>query len=200
MLAVDGVDGSGKTSFARALASSLTAEGYAVVLIHADQFLNLRAVRYRRGRESPEGFWLDSYDYRALQSSVIDPFRAGGNGRYREAATSLSEDCYLEFPERQAPADSIVIIEGMFLHRDELAEFWDFSIFLDAPFTVTAARMALRDGSNPDPEHPSMRRYVQGQRLYFAQCEPWHRASLVIDNSEPQSPRLLDSTEFSRTV
>lgn len=194
------MDGSGKTSFARSLTELLQAEGYPTVLIHADHFLNLRAVRHRRGRDSPEGFWLDSYDYSALRRYAIDPFRGGGDGEYRNRATNLEQDRYVEVAAERAAPGSIIIIEGMFLHRDELAGFWDFSIFLDTPFSVTAARMATRDGSNPDPEHPSMRRYVAGQRLYFAHCEPWHRASVVVDNSVPQSPRLLDAREFLRAV
>ena len=50
--------------------------------------------------------------------------------------------------------------------------------------------MAERDGSSADPTHPSMRRYVDGQRHYLATCEPHRRATLVIDNSDPQSPKF----------
>ena len=56
---------------------------------------------------------------------------------------------------------------------------------------VTAARMAVRDGSPSDPAHPAMRRYVEGQRLYLAACSPRERADLVVDNTDWTSPRLL---------
>jgi uridine kinase len=79
----------------------------------------------------------------------------------------------------------------LFLHRDELAGVWDFSVFLDAPFKVTVARLAQRDGSHPDPTHPSVARYVDGQRLYFAACSPWQRANLVIDNTDVAHPTIL---------
>ncbi len=83
------------------------------------------------------------------------------------------------------PADAVVIVEGMFLHRDELADRWDWSVFLDVPFAETARRMAERDGSHPDPEHPSMRRYVVGQRIYLDSCRPRIRATIVLDNTSP---------------
>jgi hypothetical protein len=79
----------------------------------------------------------------------------------------------------------------MFLHRDELVGRWDASVFLDVPFTETARRMAVRDGTHPDPEHASMRRYVEGQRIYFAACRPWERATFLVDNSDPVRPRLV---------
>jgi uridine kinase len=91
----------------------------------------------------------------------------------------------------RAPTDALVVVEGMFLHRDELASCWDASVFLDVPFTETAARMAVRNGRNPDPEHPTMRRYVGGQRLYFDAARPWERATFVVDNSDFTSPKVI---------
>jgi len=181
-VAVDGVDGVGKSTFAAALAGVLRARGRPVVHVSADDFHQPRAVRHRRGRDSPEGFWLDSYNYPALIENVLAPFAPGGTRRYRPAIHDLKSDETLDLPWRQAPAEAVLVVDGLFLHRDELVGHWDFSIFLSAPFEVTVARMAARDGSHPDPEHPSQARYVQGQRLYFAACEPWRRATVVIDN------------------
>jgi uridine kinase len=90
-----------------------------------------------------------------------------------------------------------VLIDGLFLHRDELAHGWDFSIFLDVPFAITAKRMAARDGSNPDPAHPSMRRYVEAQKLYLAQCTPQRRASVVVDNLSFDAPRIVSPKDLA---
>jgi uridine kinase len=87
----------------------------------------------------------------------------------------------------------VLVVDGLFLHRDELAGHWDLSVFLTAPFAVTVGRMAARDGSHPDPEHPSVARYVRGQRLYFDACRPWERADVVIDNSDFDRPALIAS-------
>ncbi|WP_164201695.1 uridine kinase [[Micrococcus luteus] ATCC 49442] len=193
LIAVDGVDGSGKSTFATDLAAVIHA--VTVIVIHADDFLNLRAVRHRRGRDSPEGFWLDTYDYEALHRDVLVPLGRGGNGCYRPAAFDHRQDVRLSPPPLQAPQNAVVIVEGMFLHRDGLAEQWDFSCFLDVPFTETARRMAVRDGSHPDPDHESMRRYVGGQRLYFEADQPWQRATRVVDNTRPAVPRILSAGE-----
>ncbi len=72
-VAVDGPDGSGKSTFADELAAAVRALGRRVVRISLDDFHNVRAVRYRQGRESPEGFWQDSYNYLRFQSDVLDP-------------------------------------------------------------------------------------------------------------------------------
>ncbi len=75
-----------------------------------------------------------------------------------------------------------MIVEGMFLHRDELLDTWDMSVFLEVPFAISVRRMAERDGTSPNPDDPSVRRYVEGQRIYLAACTPTQRATHVIAN------------------
>ena len=188
---IDGVDGSGKTTFADALAEHLRATGRDVVRIRADDFLNTRAVRHRRGRDSPEGFFLDSYDVPRLRLDVLDPFSPSGSGRYRDSALDLAADLPLDPPWQQAPHGAVLVLDGMFLHRDELAGEWDVSVLLDVPFSETLRRMAARDGSPSDPAHPSMRRYVEGQRLYLGTCDPSSRADLVVDNTDVTDPQVV---------
>ncbi|MGH3735925.1 MAG: uridine kinase [Micromonosporaceae bacterium] len=190
-VAIDGVDGAGKTIFADELSTTLVKSGRPVVRICADDFLNPRRVRYRRGRTSPEGYWLDSYDYPALWERVLNPLGPGGDRWYKAGSLDLLADRRMNPSPMLAEPGSVLVLDGMFLHRDELAEVWDFSIFLDVGFSVTAARMAQRDGSHPDPEHPSMARYVRGQRLYLAACDPASRASVVVDHTDPSRPALL---------
>lgn len=187
---VDGPDGSGKSILAGELAGALRARGRPVVHLSIDDFHHVRKIRYRRGRNSPEGFWLDSYDYDRFRACVLEPFAPGGSRRYRHAGHDLASDLILEPEPRRAPAGSLLVVDGLFLHRDELAGAWDLSVFLDVPFTETARRMAARDGTPPDPEHPGMRRYVQAQRIYYATCDPRARATFVVDNTDVTAPRI----------
>jgi uridine kinase len=122
---------------------------------------------------------------------VLGPLGPGGSRRYRPAAHDLASDQPRNPGEQVAPPGAVLIVDGLFLHRDELAGEWDFSVFLDVPFEVTARRMAGRDGSSPDPAHPSLRRYRQAQRLYAAACAPDRRATVVIDNTMLDVPRLV---------
>lgn len=184
-VAVDGVDGSGKTVFADQLAGVLIAAGRTVIRCSVDNFHRPRLERYRRGRTSAVGFWLDSYDYDRLRGELLDPLSPGGSGMYRSAAHDLASDHSVDQPPQHCPPQAVLILDGLFLHRDELRAYWDFSIWLEVPFAVAAARMARRDGTSPDRAHPTMVRYVGGQQLYFDECQPWQRASIVIDNADP---------------
>lgn len=87
-----------------------------------------------------------------------------------------------------APPAAVLLLDGVFLHRDELDGCWDLSAFLDVPFDISVRRMAARDGT--DPDSPSVRRYVQAQRHYLQVVSPHSRATIVIENSDLERPVL----------
>lgn len=191
LVAIDGVGGSGKTTFAGELARRIP--GRPVLMLHVDDFFNPSEVRHARGRHSPEGFWLDAYDYAALISWALEPLRAEGDGWYRSGSFDRDTGGPATPEPRPAPPDAVVLVEGTFLLRDELCRFWDHSIFLDVALDEAERRMAARDPVTADSVHGVMRRYTGAQRLYFAGARPWERASVVVDNSEPGRPRIIDA-------
>ncbi|GAB3600808.1 hypothetical protein GCM10027446_34400 [Angustibacter peucedani] len=189
-VAVDGVDGSGKTVLADELADLLGARGRAVVRASEDDFHRTRVERYRLGRTSAEGFYRDSYDLPVLRRDLLEPWAPGGSGRYRRRAHDLVTDERLEPRWEQAPDDALLLVDGLFLQRPELAGTFEVTVFVDVPFEVTFARMAERDGCDPDPEHPANARYVGAQRHYLAAHDPRGRADVLLDNADAQRPVL----------
>ena len=193
-VAVDGVDGAGKSVFADELARVVTALTRPVIRAGVDGFHQPREIRYRQGRASPQGYFHDSYDYAALRAVLLDPLNPGGSGRYRRAVFDHASDRPAVAEWEQTAAGAVLLFDGIFLHRPELAGYLDYSIFLHASFQTTFARMSTRDGFDPDPFAASNRRYVEGQRLYLAACRPAEKASVVIDNDDPLDPRILTDT------
>jgi uridine kinase len=187
---IDGVDGAGKTMFADELGSVLTQRGTPVVRASIDGFHRPQAERWVRGRESPEGFYLDSYDYPRVRSELLDPLAPGGNRRIRRAIHDHRTDQLVDSPVEVIGDGSVLILDGIFLHRPELIDVWDLSVFLHVPTAVSVARCAERDG--PAPE--ATRRYVDGQRLYLDACRPAERATIVIDNTDLGAPVILRAT------
>src|SRR6478735_7833855 len=89
LVGVDGVDGSGKTTFADDLADILRSDRQHVVRVSVDGFHRPAAERYRLGRRSPEGFYAESYDYDALRAEVLDPLAPGGSRLVRTAVRDV---------------------------------------------------------------------------------------------------------------
>jgi uridine kinase len=84
---IDGIDGAGKTVFANHLAAIMEAAERSVVRVSTDDFHHPRSVRHRRGRDSPESFWLDSYDYPAV-SECWNPSAAAAHAATRPPVTT----------------------------------------------------------------------------------------------------------------
>jgi uridine kinase len=151
-----------------------------------DRFHNPRAIRYFRGRHSPEGYFRDSFNYDALIGNVLEPLGPGGSRQYRPATFDYKTDEPVISPLLRASEKAVLLVDGVFLLRPELRQYWDFSIFLDVTFDVATQRMATRDGIPSDN-----RRYVDGQRLYLNECRPQSLARVVIDNNDIANPVLF---------
>jgi uridine kinase len=88
-----------------------------------------------------------------------------------------------------AGADAILIIDGSFLNRPELAGGWNFSIWLTTEPEVGAARFSEASGDDVDAE--VLARHLQADELYIADADPADRASAIIDNTDPDLPRRV---------
>ena len=126
-----------------------------------------------------------------LKRYLLDPLSPGGSGRYCIAAFDHVTDSAVPLVGRTALPNSILLLDGIFLHRPELRAYWDASIFLRVDFTMSAARSAGRDGTSPDPSAESNRRYVEGQRIYLSKCAPEKHATMVIDNNDLAAPFVV---------
>ena len=185
-VAVDGIDAAGKTTLADELSGQIEALGRPVIRASIDDFHYSRAHRYQRGPLSPEGYYEDSFDYEALQATLLRPLGPGGDHRYRAAVFDHRADRPVEAAWRVAPAESVLLFDGVFLLRPELRPCWDVSIFLRVTFAEALRRALGRDvslfGSADVVEEPYRQRYFPAQEHYLATCRPEARATFVVDN------------------
>jgi uridine kinase len=193
-VAVDGVDGAGKTTLADALAPLVAAQGRPVIRASVDDFHNPRSLRYARGRYSPDGFYLDSYDYDSFRRLLLEPLSPDGSGQYVARRFDLDNDKSFDPDLQQAGPAAALIVDGIFLHRPELRSCWDLSIFLKVDFDVSLPRGAARgQGFDAvDPNSPPHQRYVGGQKRYLAECAPEQQADIVIDYNDMDAPKVLN--------
>ena len=86
----------------------------------------------------------------------------------------------------------MLLFDGVFLLRPETINYWDYTVFVDAPFEVTLRRAMVRDlkafGSAEELNRRYRSRYIPGQQLYLSECRPTERAEVVINNNDPDEP------------
>lgn len=167
-IGIDGVDGAGKTRLAEEVAQELTSRGRPAVRVSLDQFEREKAERYERGDLSPEGFYRDSFDLERFRAHVV----------------SIA-----------GPPDVVIVVDGVFLHRPELADLWHATVWVEADIETAAARGAERNHvwfDSLDETHERYRiRYMPAQRRYIEEQRPHERATFVIRNTDLAEPELV---------
>ncbi len=195
LVCVDGVDTAGKTTFADKLAHIISEEtGINVARAGIDGFHNPREIRMRRGSLSPEGFYHDSFDYNVLIQNVLKPAIHGADYivpsvyDYRSESDTDKKSVHID-------KDTVVLIDGIFMLRPEIVEFWDLSIFLHIDFDEVLTRAVSRDldyfGSEENVIRCYNERYIPGERLYLESVRPQERADILIDNNDYNDRRIL---------
>lgn len=168
-IAVDGLDGSGKSRFATALADALTRAGRPATLLHVDDFR--RAIDFSGLTPAEEAsLYYDRY---------FDFMDAGAT-----LATALAGP----------PDGAIAILEGVMVLRAELPAATPLVVLEVSP-EEARRRIVARDqpkGRTPaDIAGRIDRRYFPAQARYRAAFDPLERADLVVDNEDWARPRVL---------
>jgi uridine kinase len=190
-VAIDGPPAAGKTTLADELAVVLRTHRRDVIRATIDDFLFPRAQRYPRGEYSAEGCYFDTHDYHALNRVLLDPLGPGGNRRFQHAVYDRTTDTVLSPPVTHAPADAVLIFDGVFLMRPELIDRWDLRIFVSTALDKTVDRAVIRErqvASRAEVERRWRERYIPSQQLYFATVRPTDHADIIVHNDEPQQP------------
>ena len=193
-VAIDGIDAAGKTTLAGELAPLVERAGRPVIRAGSDGFHRPRADRYRQGALSPAGYYDDSFDTDALLAALLIPLGPRGTRRYRRAVFDYRQDERVAAPEERAPRDAVLLFDGVFLLRPELAAHWDFRILVAVTAATALRRAQERDkalfGDAGAVTARYRQRYLPGQRLYFAAVHPQAAADVIVVNDDPVHPYL----------
>jgi uridine kinase len=197
---MDGVDTAGKTSLADELAELLAGCGRQILRASLDDFHNHKSIRRRKGYENPDGFYEDSYNYPLLKEVLLDPLGPGGSLRFKSVAHDVRRDCEVDGCWQSATQDALLLMDGIFLQRPELAGCFEYVIFIEVSFDTMLKRAMQRDADllGSEVQQRYQKRYIPGQKRYLAECLPAQRADAVLVNDDLQKPVLRFSASTRR--
>lgn len=192
---VDGNSAAGKSTFADELAEAVRAvTDRPVIRVGIDHFKRRVDLRTAYPQDSPESYYLDSWDDAAIREQLLAPLGPGGSRRYRDAVMNLRGTEAVAGPVHVAPEDAILLADGAFLQRPELVAYWDLRIYLAIGFDVVLSRGIARDqawmSGAAEAEHRYRTKYIPGEQRYVAEVRPQERADLVVDNTDFAAPVL----------
>jgi uridine kinase len=190
-VAVDGVTGAGKSTFAGELAARVSAFGTPALHVSTDDFHHPSAHR-RRDPDRARGYYRDAFDLGAFRRLVLEPL---GEGRpYVPRLHDLATDAMLEIEPVAAPAGAVVVVDGTFLQGPALQGAWDVVVWLDTSIPEAERRAVRRDAGLLGGEEAARAayrdRYHAACRRYLADIGPEASADVVVQNDDVAAPVL----------
>lgn len=192
-VALDGVDGSGKTTLGDDLGRALRARGRPCVRASGDGFHRPPDERYRQGRRSPDGYFEDAFDFETMRRVLLGPLGPGGDRRYRTAIYDVGAERDVEQVPRRAERRVVLVVDGVFLQRPGLDREWDFRVWVETTLETARARAVARDRGTfgPEIDRRYRERYMPAQRRYLEEVRPDERADVRFVNNDPDHPVLV---------
>ncbi len=184
IIGIDGSTGAGKSTFVENINKNLIAMNFKVQVLHIDDFIHKRNIRYDDLKEQWYCFYYLQWRYDYLRNQVLEPIKNGQEiNKLIEIYDKERDEYNLE--ELIVNKGTVVLLEGVFLQKKEIASFLDYIIFLDVPREERLKRVVGRDtyiGAKEEIENKYRTRYFPAEDKYLREYNPKDRAHFVYVN------------------
>ena len=186
-VAVDGRSGSGKSTIAKLVADKLNTDGCGdatVTVIDGDQFFG------GGSQESWDKLSIDDRVDRVIdwrrERALLQSLKNAGFGTWYpfdwDSEHWDSDEVPLKSVPERCVLTPIMILEGVYSSRPELADLFDIRVLVNLPADVSAERLLDREGEDYLEEWE--RRWSEAEDHYFGSIVAAEEFDVVLDLSE----------------
>lgn len=182
IVGIDGLGGAGKSSISEEIYEELSGENIPIEVLHIDDFIHPKNIRYNDNYAEWECYYNLQWRYDYLLENVINPIKKNGKFTGLIELYDKDEDRY-EKKSVDIKEGSVVLIEGIFLQREELSQIFDYMIYIDVPESERLKRVLKRDGyigTVDDIKEKYENRYFPAERHYVNMYSPSKLADYVV--------------------
>jgi len=175
VVGINGIDCSGKTTFAKSVSKYFTHHKIKNDCLDIDNFNN-RAIESETYKAFVSGSW-DEKDLNKYYKLIIN---------YSDAIRAVSEY------KKKYP---LVILEGIFIYKPQLADLFDLKIYLDIDISLGRKRFAERRSLKQDkrPFEIYDEIWMLSHIRYESEVHPKRISNLVIDCNDESKPVLREN-------
>src|SRR3954447_5128602 len=173
---------------ADALTKALAEQGLPVLRVRQAGFLRPRSIRLELGADDPDAAWERWYDDAGLRREVLDPLGPDGAMTWVQTLWAAAADRASRAPRRPTAPGTVVVLDGRFLLRWELADAIDLAVHLQTSAAAQTRRTA--DEAERQRLLPSWQRYLE-------ETDPAGRVlsgaapGVVVRYEDPRHPALV---------
>lgn len=178
LVAIDGRSGTGKSTIAELVATS-----FGAAILHTDMFFAAHVTNAEWDAMSGAERARDCIDWVRLRREAILPLLDGNMAEFQEfdfSARRADGSFALSESLSRIGSRPIVLMEGAYAARPELADLVGLSVLVEAPEAVRRERLAAREDEAFLSEWH--RRWDPAERHYFGRVRKPESFDLVVQN------------------
>lgn len=183
LVAVSGIDGSGKGYITAKIVEALHARGVRVAGINTDGWLHLPHIRFNTANPA-EHFYLNAIRFDDMFAQLVLPLRGRRSLRIdvdfaEELASEYRRHTY-EFEDVE-----VIVLEGIYLLKRAFQAYYDLSFWIECSFETALERAIARgqEGLPPEETVNAYRTiYFPAQEIHFVRDDPRGAATAIVHN------------------
>jgi len=160
----------------------LQKEKYHTYVLHIDDFIHPKHIRYDESKKEWDCYYNIQWRYDYLVKEILSPIKRGDKIDKLIELYDKENDGYIK-QQVLIEHGTVLLLEGIFLQRKEIRRYLDFIIYLDVPQEVRLSRVIKRDGyigGLKDIKCKYARRYFPAEEKYILDYSPIENADLVV--------------------
>jgi uridine kinase len=189
LVAVTGIDGSGKGYATDLIVGALRASGVRASSLNIDGWLNLPNRRFSTSNPA-EHFYHHAIRFEEMFTRLVFPLRDRRSLRLEAEFTEESAIRYRSHVYEYCDID-VLVVEGIFLLRRAFRTYYDLSIWIDCTFDTALERALARrqEGLSAVETLRAYRSiYYPAQEIHFRRDDPQGAATWIINNDTRIGP------------
>lgn len=184
LVAVSGIDGSGKGYITKKLVAELNLQGVQAISINIDPWLTLPKQRFNAEKPA-EHFYHHAFMFEDLFQRLVLPLQQHRSLYLQATLTGQFGTPFTQVYDFQNV--DVIVLEGIFLLKRSLLQHYDFKVWIECSFE-TALRRALQRNQEDLPPNEIIRDYqtiyFPAEKFHFAVDEPKLAADWIYANDD----------------
>lgn len=192
LIAISGIDASGKGYISKQIQEGLLKLNYTVHLENLDGWLELPEIRFSK-IGAPLNFYQNAFRWDELKNLLLEPYK---ENKKIDFEMNYLEETWKEFQSKRVSISfvDIFLLEGIFLFRESMMGLYNYKIWIECPFE-TALKRALQRNQEGLKEEEIIQSYqtifFPAQEIHIKTDSPKDKADFVYrnDSNLKNSPR-----------
>lgn len=183
LVAISGIDGSGKSTISKLLAEQLQARSYRVAVVNIDPWHHPQSVRFSK-IDPAEHFYHNAFRWDELFEKLLLPLKRTRSVQLSTQVLDLPTDTSYPYTFDFQKID-VILFEGIFILQSHLKRHYDLACWVECTYETAVERALVRNQeglSEAELTRDFKMIYFPAERFHIERDDPKSIADVIVVN------------------